>query len=532
MPTITEQISRWACDVRFEHLTPAAIDSAKRFLYDTLGCALGGSQVHDCKLFLEHYRALGQSGPCTIVGAGDQMNVVAASLLNALMVRAMDYNDIYWKQDPSHPSDLASAPLAIAEWKHLSGKDLLVGLVLGWDITMRLCHIAVPGIRERGWHHATLMAYATPVVAGKMLGLTWQQMQHALGIAACHRFTLGCAVAGKLTMMKNTVSPMATRDGVEAALLAQRGYTGPEGVIEGKEGMEHCLSRGYEGKINGKSWDYSWITEKLATTMEVGKWESGKVGKTTEGSSGSDRGASSALPTFSPPHLPTAAAHDSGALPTFSPSHLPTADAGVGWMIAQCGMKSYPIEALMHSPVSATLHLMKTNKLRAEDVKQVLIESIARAADILSDPAKYDPQSKESADHSLPYCIAAAVAEGRVTPLEFKEDKLWDKRLRAQMAKVKVVANAEFEKAFPAKQCTRVTITINDGRTFTHAMDFPKGDPRDPMTLEELQVKFDALASPIMSEKRRAQLREAIFGLENLRDVAELMELTTCDKRG
>jgi 2-methylcitrate dehydratase PrpD len=48
-------------------------------------------------------------------------------------------------------------------------------------------------------------------------------------------------VAGKLTMMKNTVSPMATRDGVEAALLAQRGYTGPEGVIDGKEGMEHCL---------------------------------------------------------------------------------------------------------------------------------------------------------------------------------------------------------------------------------------------------------------------------------------------------
>ena len=47
----------------------------------------------------------------------------------------------------------------------------LVGLVLGWDFTMRLCHIGVPGIRERGWHHATLMAYATPVVAGKMPGL-------------------------------------------------------------------------------------------------------------------------------------------------------------------------------------------------------------------------------------------------------------------------------------------------------------------------------------------------------------------------
>lgn len=463
MPHITETIARWCDDLRYHHLSPAAIDAAKRFLYDTLGCALGGSRVHDCQLFLEHYRALGQPGPCTVIGSGDRMNAVAAGMLNALMVRAMDYNDIYWKQDPSHPSDLIAAPLAIAEWKHLAGRDLIVGIVLGYEITQRLCHIAVPGIRERGWHHATLMAIAAPAVAGRMLGLPWHQIQHAIGIAACHRFTLGCAVAGKLTMMKNTVSPLATRDGVEAALLAARGYTGPEGVIDGKEGMTHCL---------GPEWDFSWIADGL-------------------------------------PLLRDAPAPE--------------------WMITQCGMKSYPIEALMHSPVSATLHIMKTYGLRAEQVESVRIESIARAADILSDPAKYDPQSKESADHSLPYCIAAALAEGRVTPLEFRPEKLWDARLRAQMKKVQVVANAEFERAFPARQCTRVTITTTDGRSLTHAMDYPKGDPRDPMTLEELDVKFNALAEPVLSAERRARLREMVFALERVEDVAELLPLTVGD---
>jgi 2-methylcitrate dehydratase len=457
MSTITEGISRWACDLSYEDLTPEAIDAAKRFLYDTLGCALGGYQTGDVEIFMGYLREMGGEGPCTVIGAGDRMNCVSASMINALMVRAMDYNDIYWKQDPSHPSDLLSAPLALAEQARMSGKDLILGIVLGYEITMRLCHIAVPGIRERGWHHATLMAYAAPIVAGRMIGLDPEQMQHAIGIASCHRFTLGCAVAGKLTKMKNTVSPMATRDGVEAALLAQKGYTGPEGVIEGKEGMEHCL---------GEGWDYSWVTDKL-----------------------DDR-----------------------------------------FMITDCGMKSYPIEALMHSPVSATLHLTREHGLEAEDIEQVQIESIARAADILSDPAKYDPQGKESADHSLPYCIAAAVAEGRVTPREFKEDKLWDQRLRAQMSKVKVVANAEFEKAFPAKQCTRVTIETRDGKSFTHALDVPKGDPRDPMTLEELQVKFDALADPIMSEKRRAELRECVFSLESLDEVGRLMQLTIADR--
>ena len=378
-------------------------------------------------------------------------------MLNALMIRAMDYNDIYWKQDPSHPSDLLSAPMALAERGGMSGKELLVGIILAYEIGMRLCHIAVPGIRGRGWHHATLMGYAAPVVAGRMIGLDWEKLQHAIGISSCRCFTLGCAVAGKLTMMKNTVSPMATRAGVEAALLAQRGYTGPEGVLEGKEGMVHCL---------GDDWDWGWFTETL----------------------------------------------------------------GNRFMITDCGMKSFPVEALMHSPLSATLHLLHENSLKAEDVQEVLIESIARAADILSDPAKYDPQSKESADHSLPYAIAAALAEGRVTPQEFTEEKLWDKRLRSQMAKVKVVPNDDFEKAFPAKQCSRVTITTTDGRKLTHQVDVPKGDPRDPMTIDDLKVKFDALAEPIMSGKRRAELRDAVFALDKLDDVGKLMALTVADK--
>ncbi len=457
MTTITETLARWACDLEYEDLTPESIDAAKRFLYDSLGCALGGYQINDVKIFLDHERTMAGKGPCTVIGSGDKTNPVASAMLNALMIRAMDYNDIYWKQDPSHPSDLLSAPLALAERDHLSGKDLILGIVLAYEIAMRLCHVAVPGIRERGWHHATLMGYAAPVVAGRMIGLDWQEMQHAIGIASCRCFSLGCAVAGKLTMMKNTVSPMATRAGVEAALLAQRGYTGPEGVIDGKEGMVHCL---------GDDWDFSWLTDRPAGRF----------------------------------------------------------------MITDCGMKSYPIEALMHSPVSATLALIREHGLRAEDIKEILIESIARAADILSDPAKYDPQGKESADHSLPYCIAAALAEGRVTPLEFTGNKLWDKRLRSQMAKVKVVANDDFEKAFPGKQCARVTITTASGDKHTRQVDVPKGDPRDPMTEEELRIKFDALAEPVMSEQRRANLRDAVFALDSLDDVGKLMALCVADR--
>src|SRR5438067_12969108 len=122
-------LADWACQLKFEQLNDAAIDAAKRFWYDSIGCAIGGSQQPDAKILLDHYREMSSSsaGSCTCFVSGFRTNPVDAALINAHMIRAMDYNDIYWKSDPCHPSDLISAPLALAEMKKLSGRDLIVG---------------------------------------------------------------------------------------------------------------------------------------------------------------------------------------------------------------------------------------------------------------------------------------------------------------------------------------------------------------------------------------------------------------------
>jgi 2-methylcitrate dehydratase len=455
---ITRTLAEWTAGLNYEHLTPEAIDGAKRFLYDSLGCAFGGARTHDCRIVEKFVAEKGSKPVCTVWVSGMKCEPVEASFLNALMIRAMDYNDIFWKADPTHPSDIIPAATTICEKDGLSGKDLILGIVLAYEIEMRLSEFAVPGIRERGWHHATLTAYTSPLVAGRLLKLNVDQLQHAIGIAACRHFTLGAAVAGKLSMMKNTVDPMATRAGVESALLAQLGYTGPENVLDGKEGMFHCL---------GKDWDVEKLTGGL-----------GRVFK-----------------------------------------------------ISECGMKSYPTEALTHTPITATLFLIRKHGLKAEDVREVRIETIARAADILSDPAKYDPRTKEAADHSLPYCIAAALADGKVTPEEFQEAKIMEPRLRAQLPKVKVKANAEFEKLFPKLQPCRVEVETTEGQVFERRIDVPKGDPRDPMTPDELAIKFEALAGPSFSRERMEMVRSAVFGLEKVEKVSELMALCVGDKQ-
>src|SRR2546426_1329614 len=451
-------MARWAAALEFNHLSQDAVFQAKRFLLDSVGCALGGYQQQDVKIALDVLEEIAGRGRSTVIGTGQKMDAAWASLANALRTRCLDYNDIYWRQAPPHPSDIFPAALACCERTKSDGKEWIVGLVVGHEFEMRFCEAAFPGIRERGWHHATLTAFVSPIVAGRALHLDWEQIQHAIGISASRHATLGAVTAGKLTMMKNTVDPMATQSGVLAALLAEKGYTGPEHVVDGKEGLTHCF---------GPEWRLNLLTDGL----------------------------------------------------------------GESWRVTQCGMKAFPTEGLTHTPISAVLDLVKENDLHPDQVEKIQIRSLARAADILSDPSKYDPRSKETADHSLPYVIAAAIVDRQVTPAQFTMEKIMDPAIRAQLKKVEVVADPEIEKVFPVLQRVVVNITMTDGRTFTKQLDYPKGDPRNPLTDTEIEEKFAALAEGVLSKSAQQKLKDAIWNLEKIGAVSKLMGMMKADVR-
>ncbi|HEX2837129.1 MAG TPA: MmgE/PrpD family protein [Phycisphaerales bacterium] len=453
---LSHTLSEWACGLRYEDLSPRAIECAKLFWYDSFGCALGGSQQEDAHILLAHYKEMNPSGAgaSTTFVSGFKTNPVDAAFINNHMVRAMDYNDIYWKADPCHPSDIICGPLALCEALNKSGKDLIVATIIAYEIEQRLCEFGVPGIREYGWHHATLTAFAAPMAAGKVLGLSVDQMVQAIGICASRTFTPGAVTAGKLTNMKNTVDPWATRMGVESALLAKRGYSGPEHMIDGKEGLYAVF-----GHVQ-----YKGAPAKFDSAMLLDK------------------------------------------LPKGSGDH---------YRILDCGMKSFPIEALSHAPLTAMMKCVKENGIKPAQVAEIKVEVIARAADILGDPHKYRPDSKETADHSLPYCMAVGLVDGMVTPLQFKEERVMDKSLIPVMDKVKVVANDEFEALFPKFQPSRVTITTTDGKSYSKRVDVPKGDPRDPMTAEEIGVKFHALGDGVIGKDKCDRLAAAILNMEN-----------------
>ena len=104
--------------------------------------------------------------------------------------------------------------------------------------------------------------------------------------------------------------------------------------------------------------------------------------------------------------------------------------------------------------------------------------------------------------------IAAAIAERQVTPVQFEMKKIMDPIIRAQLKKVEVVADPEIEKVFPALQRVIVNLTTTDGRTFTKQLDYPKGDPRNPLSDAEVEEKFAALAEGVLSEGAQKKLKK------------------------
>lgn len=457
METISQKWARFALGLNYENIPSVVLEEAKRFLLDSVGCAFSALDNKDTKAAYDYIQDLGGKQQATIIGWGEKANLPQATLMNSLLIRALDYNDIYWEQDPSHPSDIIPAVLSTGEFMKKDAKEVLVGIIITYELETRMCLAAFPGVREIGWHHATLTQLVSPVAAGRMLGLSEEEIVAAIGISGSSHFTLGGVVAGHLTNMKNAADPFVVEAGVRAALLAGKGYTGPVEVFEGKEGLFEVLDK--------VKWDRDILTNGL----------------------------------------------------------------GEKFLINQCGYKAFPTEALTHQPITAALEVMKENKLDPEEVKEILVETTTRGADILSDPSKYKPTTKETADHSLPYCIAVAVAKGSVLPSDFEEDALRDPFVWSLLDKIKVVTNPEIDALFPKVKRAIVTIKTSQG-VYKKQEDFAKGQPGRPLSEEELISKFKANAEKKISSSRMEDIIKFTKGLENIDEIGEYMKLLVSDK--
>ncbi len=171
--------------------------------------------------------------------------------------------------------------------------------------------------------------------------------------------------------------------------------------------------------------------------------------------------------------------------------------------------------------------LIATEGLRGLDnLVDVEIGSYDVAIEIIGrDPEKWQPTTRETADHSFPYCVAVALVDGRVTMNSFSPKRLRDPALHALMKNIHVVNVPEFERRYPTTMPTRITVRTTKGVVYSRQVEQPLGHPGHPMSDREVEDKLRRLAARRVDRAQLNRLIDCVWNLEQEKDMAGLMPL-------
>jgi 2-methylcitrate dehydratase PrpD len=242
LSSLSGRIARHIADVPGADISPAAIQAAKLFMLDTLAVAWAGSDAPGCREAYGYLMEEGGRADSTAWAYGGKLGAASAAFINGMTAAALDFDSL-GRDAPVHVNiAVLPAALAVAERQHVTGREFLVSLVVGSDLLCRMAAATRPP--HRGFHYtSTFGVFGAAAAASRLLGLSGEATQHALGIA--YTQAAGTQQANiEPSLTKRMLSGFAARAGVFAASLAQRGITAPAEVIEGAFGLYELYQPG------------------------------------------------------------------------------------------------------------------------------------------------------------------------------------------------------------------------------------------------------------------------------------------------
>jgi 2-methylcitrate dehydratase len=204
--------------------------------------------------------------------------------------------------------------------------------------------------------------------------------------------------------------------------------------------------------------------------------------------------------------------------------HGPLVGEQGGFMILQTSIKCWPVEYHAQSAVQAALEVRA--RIGNEKIQSVLIESHDASVDIIgAGDEKWRPATRETADHSLPYIVAAALVDGQITAESFSPQRIADPALLEFLQRVKVQRNAELSARYPGSVANIVSVTLANGRTIVGRVDDPLGHARNPMTDAQVADKFFRQADPLLGHAKAEAVADWVNSLETKSCLDDLFPL-------
>ncbi len=441
MREYTRELVGFLHPLQASDLSAEVLDRARYFLLDYLACAIRGSREESSAAVQRMIQRLGANGCATVIGTRLRTIPGLAAMANGAAAHAIEMDDTHSGGSIHLGATMYSAALALAEtMPETSPETFLTAVVAGFEAAARIAMAVQPKEHYAlGFHMTpTCGVFGAAITSAKLLGLTAEQTLAAAGIA-------GSMAAGSMEFLadgawtKRIHPGLAAQNGIQAALLAAEGFTGPLRILEGRDGFLHGYSRDPRPER---------LTDALGDSFEI-------------------------LHTAVKPH-------------------------------ACC--------RYMQGPIDAVLALMNEHHLESSQIQRIEIAVLEAGWGIVAEPRvkKYNPESVVDAQFSMPFGAAVAAIDGAAGLAQFTAEKARAPRVRELMNNVVMVKDPRIEETFPQEWPARISIELESGQRFEKLVRYPKGDPENPLSWDEMAAKFRALAGALLTPERSDEIIAAI----------------------
>ncbi len=194
---------------------------------------------------------------------------------------------------------------------------------------------------------------------------------------------------------------------------------------------------------------------------------------------------------------------------------------GSGFQILRTSVKTHACCRYMQPPIDAVLEIVNENDLRPEQVKKIKVGILRAGAPLIAEPieSKYNPQSIVDAQFSMPFGVTAALLYGKAGLKEFQLSTIQSRPVREMMRKVVCIVDPELDRTFPKQWRATAEILTEDEKRYSTTVEYPKGDPENPLSWEEMIERFHDLTGQIMKKDQRLKIVEAVERLDGIKDM-------------
>jgi 2-methylcitrate dehydratase len=242
-PGAIVELAHWMLAPRAEDIPEAAVKQAKLLLLDTIGCGYAALDEDASRAVLATLADVGGAPHCTVIGSAVKTSAPNAVLVNGALIRILDLND--YVNNPKgeiggHPSDNIPVALAAGEMCGSHGREVIAAIVLGYEIFGRSRDLMERG---SGWDGVTISGLVAPAIAGRLMRLDPQSLAHAIALSAARSPTPLAVRHGAISAAKSLANALVAQNGMQAAILAWHGATGPLDLFENPLGLAPVFSR-------------------------------------------------------------------------------------------------------------------------------------------------------------------------------------------------------------------------------------------------------------------------------------------------